>query len=154
MPVTVSPTWSYTLQLPQDPRAPGIARRTLRSVLDVHAMGALADTAELLAGELVTNAYLHSDAPYTLRLRAMSPDRLRISVWDTNPHIPAPFGTGLPHLPAALGECGRGLFLVHSYADNWGAYPLGGGGLYGDAGGKLLWTECGSQLGDFRRPFA
>lgn len=106
-------------------------------------MSALAETAELLAGELVTNAYVHSDTAYTLRLRAMSPERLRISVWDTNPHIPAPFGTGLPHLPPPVGEYGRGLFLVHSYADNWGAYPLGGGGLYGDSGGKLLWAECG-----------
>ncbi|MCX4796037.1 hypothetical protein OG497_18410 [Streptomyces sp. NBC_01242] len=35
---TVSPPWAYTLQLPQDPRAPGVARATLRTILRVHGM--------------------------------------------------------------------------------------------------------------------
>ena len=55
---TVSPPWTYTLQLPQDPRAPGVARVTLRNVLRVHGMPELTEVAELLASELVTNAYL------------------------------------------------------------------------------------------------
>ncbi|MFJ6939414.1 ATP-binding protein [Streptomyces sp. NPDC101132] len=145
MSVTVAPSWAYTLQLPQDPRAPGLARRMLRWVLQVHAMTAVQPTAELLTCELVTNAYLHSDTPYTLRLRALTPDRLRVAVWDSNPHIPPPFTPGgTADTPATTAEHGRGLFLVQSYADNWGAYPLGSGGLYGEPGGKLLWAECGS----------
>ncbi|MFE5561109.1 ATP-binding protein [Streptomyces sp. NPDC056544] len=142
MPATVSPAWAYSLQLPQDPRAPGLARQTLRSVLRTHAMGELVETAELLAGELMANAYLYSDGPYTLRLRAMGSTRLRVSVWDSNPHIPPPFGADSPGgTPPPDAERGRGLFLVQAYAANWGGYPLGGTGLYGDAGGKLLWVE-------------
>ncbi|MEN8650058.1 hypothetical protein ABCR94_05290 [Streptomyces sp. 21So2-11] len=37
---TVSPPWTYTLRLPHDPRAPGIARSTLRAVLRTHGVGA------------------------------------------------------------------------------------------------------------------
>ncbi|MFD5620812.1 ATP-binding protein [Streptomyces yangpuensis] len=142
MSVTVSPSWAYSLQLPQDPRAPGLARQTLRSVLRTHAMSAHVETAELLAGELLANAYLYSDGPYTLRLRAMGPTRLRVSVWDSNPHIPEPFGADpRAEAPPSGAERGRGLFLVRAYAANWGGYPLGGMGPYGEAGGKLLWVE-------------
>ncbi|MCX4533740.1 MULTISPECIES: ATP-binding protein [unclassified Streptomyces] len=136
---TVTPPWAYTLQLPQDPRAPGIARATLRSVLRVHGMGDLIDTAELLASELVTNAYRYSSGPYSLRLRDAGRHRIRLSVWDTNPDIPPPFQGG-GKAPTALAECGRGLHLITLWADSWGAYPLRGG-LPGH-GGKLLWVEC------------
>ncbi|MFJ5225324.1 ATP-binding protein [Streptomyces sp. NPDC088400] len=142
---TVSPPWAYTLQLPRDPRAPGVARSTLRHVLDAHRIKELADTAELLASELVTNAYQHSDGPYTLRIRAFGPYRLRVGVWDGNPEIPPPFNGAAPPVPAesggltgGLSESGRGLQLVRLCADDWGAYRLGGGG-------KLLWVECVRQ---------
>lgn len=142
MPLTVTPPWAYTLQLPQDPRGPAIARSTLRTVLTAHGMRPLTAVAELVTSELVTNAYLYSDAPYTLRLRATDPSRLRVSVWDTNPHIPPPFKGATPTRPSDTAERGRGLLLVELCADNFGAYPLGDGGLFGDGGGKLLWAEC------------
>ena len=41
---TVTPPWAYTLHLPRDPRAPGVARSTLRAVLRVHGMAELTDT--------------------------------------------------------------------------------------------------------------
>ncbi|MET9430842.1 ATP-binding protein [Streptomyces sp. NPDC003036] len=138
---TVSPSWAYTLHLPHDPRAPRVARHTLRTVLAAHGMAGLLDTAELLASELVTNAHRYSAEPYTLRLRALEePVRLRLSVWDANPHIPAPF-RGIAPSPREDDERGRGLHLVQSCADNWGAYELQGG-LHGRPG-KLLWVECG-----------
>ncbi|MFC9621003.1 ATP-binding protein [Streptomyces sp. NPDC056930] len=136
---TVSPPWTYTLQLPQDPRAPGVARATLRTILRVHGMRELTEIAELLASELVTNAYLHSSGPYSLRLRDAGRSRIRLSVWDTNPHIPAPF-QWTAEAPAELAERGRGLYLVTLYAESWGAHPMGTG-LPGQ-GGKLLWVEC------------
>ncbi|MFC7305299.1 ATP-binding protein [Streptomyces monticola] len=138
---TVTPPWAYTLQLPHDPRAPGIARITLRAVLDAHEMSELLDAAELLASELVTNAHRHSQGTYTLRLRPMAPERLRVSVWDTNPEIPAPFRHW--HAPRPVpdtDESGRGLFLVQHCADRWGGYQLGDG--MGGYPGKLLWAEC------------
>ncbi|MFJ2111708.1 ATP-binding protein [Streptomyces sp. NPDC087850] len=142
---TVSPLWAYTLQLPHDPRTPGIARTTLRTVLKAHRMSELTDTAELLASELVTNAYRYSRDPYTLRIRALEPDRVRVGVWDSNPEIPPPFNGAPPAAPAPDGpaEGGRGLQLVRMCADDWGVYRLGEG-LSG-YGGKLLWVECGRR---------
>ncbi|MFH9618862.1 ATP-binding protein [Streptomyces pratensis] len=137
---TVTPPWAYTLQLPQDPRGPGIARATLRTVLLVHGMRDLIDTAELLASELVTNAYRYSSAPYSLRLRGAGRDRVRVGVWDSNPEIPAPFGGCAMGGPSVLAERGRGLQLVRECAESWGAYPIRGG-LPGQ-GGKVLWVEC------------
>ncbi|MGP3638434.1 ATP-binding protein [Streptomyces sp. 24-1644] len=146
---TVSPQtpWSYVLQLPHDPRAPRVARMMLRAVLGLHGPTELLDTAELLACELVTNAYRHSDGQATLRLRRTEDGGLRVSVWDNNPLIPAPFDRppgALALLPAPTpaaetAEGGRGLLLVRECADNWGGYPLGDG-LFG-RGGKLLWFE-------------
>ncbi|MEU0149045.1 ATP-binding protein [Streptomyces sp. NPDC006288] len=137
---TVTPPWAYTLQLPQDPRGPGIARATLRTVLLVHGLRDLVETAELLASELVTNAYRHSSGPYSLRLRGAGRNRVRVGVWDGNPEIPAPFGGGTVTEPCALAERGRGLQLVRECADSWGAYPIRSG-LPGQ-GGKVLWVEC------------
>lgn len=146
---TVSPQapWSYVLQLPHDPRAPRVARMTLRAVLHGHGLDELIETAELLACELVTNAYRHSDGHATLRLRHAEGERLRIGVRDTNPVIPAPFdrppgGLAPVHAPdpdAGTADGGRGLLLVRSCADNWGGYRLGGD-LFGRSG-KLLWFE-------------
>ena len=135
------PTWAYSLQLPHDPRAARIARVTLRAVLAGHGISQLQDTAELLATELVTNAYRHSVGPATLRLCGLGRRRLRVSVWDANPHIPPPFdkrsGSLRPVPVDVAAEGGRGLFLVCHYAEAWGAYPVGDGG-------KLLWCEVGA----------
>lgn len=137
---TVTPPWAYALQLPHDPRAPGIARTTLRAVLTSHGMAELIDTAELLASELVTNALRHTQGPYALRLQPTAHDRVRLAVWDTCPHIPPGFtgSAGGPPPPGA--QHGRGLHLVQSYADAWGAHLLGD--ALTEARGKLLWAEC------------
>ncbi|WP_371669553.1 ATP-binding protein [Streptomyces sp. NBC_00289] len=152
--VTVSPsecegaaTWAYALQLPHDARAARIARVTLRAVLSGHGMSQLQDDAELLASELVTNAYRYSSGPATLRLRGLGRSRLRVSVRDANPHIPPPFGrrSGPVGRVPVEADGGRGLFLVCHYASAWGGYPLGGG--VGGRGGKLLWCEVGPSAG-------
>ncbi|MFI6491508.1 ATP-binding protein [Streptomyces sp. NPDC050564] len=137
---TVSPPWSYTLQLPHDPRAPGIARATLRTVLAAHGLTELAPTAELLASELLTNAHLHTRGPYALRLLSVEPDRVRIAVWDTDPRVPPGFGEAPPRAAPADAEHGRGLPLVRACADSWGASVLRE--LGASKGGKLLWAEC------------
>ncbi|MFJ8075696.1 ATP-binding protein [Streptomyces sp. NPDC096176] len=131
---TVSPPWTYALQLPHDPRAPGVARHTLRAVLHAHRLGALVETAELLADELVTNALQHAEGTCGLRLREPAPGRLRIGVWDANPEIPPPFKGDPTAPPDADAERGRGLRIVEMCADSWGATTL-------HQGGKLLWVE-------------
>ncbi|CAM5290811.1 non-specific serine/threonine protein kinase OS=Streptomyces alboniger OX=132473 GN=CP975_16555 PE=3 SV=1 [Streptomyces alboniger] len=136
---TVSPPWAYTLHLPHDPHAPGIARATLRTVLDAHGLSSLAPTAELLASELLTNAHVHTAGPYALRLRAMEPGRLRVAVWDTDPRVPHGFEVA-GGLPPCDSEGGRGLHLVRACADAVGASVLGD--LGASKGGKLLWAEC------------
>ncbi|MET9373044.1 ATP-binding protein [Streptomyces sp. NPDC002992] len=146
---TVSPSphapWSYVLHLPHDPRAPRVARMTLRATLAGHGMTDRLDTAELLTSELLTNAYRHSHGPAMLRLRRMDGGWLRISVWDTNPLIPPPFDRppgalrAVPTHPPTDSTTGRGLLLVQHCADNWGGYPLADD-VFG-RGGKLLWCE-------------
>lgn len=136
---TVSPSWDYTLQLPHDPRAPGIARATLRSVLAAHDLAELTPTAELLASELLTNAHLHTAGPYALRLRAMEPGRLRVAVWDTDPRVPPGFSADVA-VPPDDAEGGRGLHLVRACADSVGVSVLRE--LGASRGGKLLWAEC------------
>ncbi|NEA64607.1 ATP-binding protein [Streptomyces sp. SID12488] len=145
---TVSPSalsWSYALQLPHDPRAPGIARATLRTVLAAHDLAHLTPTAELLASELLTNAHLHTRGPYMLRLLSNEPDRLRVAVWDTDPRVPPGFSTSEKGTPIAVppddAEGGRGLHLVQACADSWGVSVLREPGA--PKGGKLLWAECG-----------
>ncbi|GGK48756.1 ATP-binding protein [Streptomyces flaveus] len=148
--VTVAPpdTWSYALRLPHDPRAARVARMTVRAVLNGHGMSELLDVTELLTSELVTNAYRHTKGPASLRLTALDDERLRVGVWGSSSHIPAPFdrppGDRVPSvLPApADAEGGRGLLLVQEYASSWGGWPLGDG-LLGRGAGKLLWFEVG-----------
>lgn len=139
---TVPPSWNYTLHLPRDPRAPGVARATLRSVLAAHELTRLTPTAELLASELLTNAHLHTSGPYALRIRSTAPDRLTVAVWDTDPRVPSAFQESAPSAaPPEDDEHGRGLHLVRACADALGVSVLRE--LGASKGGKLLWTECG-----------
>ncbi|MEY9993589.1 anti-sigma regulatory factor (Ser/Thr protein kinase) [Streptomyces sp. V4I8] len=125
--------WEYTLYIPNDVRAVTVSRRTLRLILTMHGLISLADTAELLATELVANAVLHTKGPAALRVR-WSAGVLRIGAWDANPEPPEP-----PRELAALGEAeeGRGLALVRACADLWGWQPLTRNGNRG----KYVWCE-------------
>ncbi|MFE1797885.1 MULTISPECIES: ATP-binding protein [unclassified Streptomyces] len=149
--VTVAPpdTWTYALRLPHDPRAARVARMTVRAALHGHGMAETLDVVELLTSELVTNAYRHTRGPASLRLTALGDGRLRVGVWDSSPHVPAPFdeppgGRGEKSTPIAPApgdaESGRGLLLVRQCATSWGGWSLGSG-LLGRGAGKLLWFE-------------
>ncbi|MEV8031097.1 ATP-binding protein [Streptomyces sp. NPDC086182] len=125
--------WEYTLSIPNDLRAVTICRRTLRLILALHGLPHLAEVAELVAAELVTNAVQHTKGPAAIRLR-WARGVLRIGVWDADPTPPAPAP------PGAHGESGRGLILVQGCADDWGWYRLGGAQAPGGAG-KFIWCE-------------
>ncbi|SDN04132.1 Anti-sigma regulatory factor (Ser/Thr protein kinase) [Streptomyces sp. cf386] len=125
--------WEYTLSIPNDVRAVTVSRRTLRLILTMHGLIGLADTAELLATELVANAVRHTKGPAALRVR-WSAGVLRIGAWDADPEPPEP--------PCAMGELGeaeqgRGLALVRACSDLWGWQPLTREGNCG----KYVWCD-------------
>ncbi|MDX2683024.1 ATP-binding protein [Streptomyces sp. NY05-11A] len=141
---TVSPSWNYTLHLPRDPRAPGIARGALRLILTAYELGELTPTAELVAAELLANSHLHTEGSYALRLMSTRPGGVRVAVWDTDPRVPPGFkGDPLGATPPVGDEHGRGLHLVRACADDMGVSALRH--LGASKGGKLLWADCGGE---------
>ncbi|MEV5527702.1 ATP-binding protein [Streptomyces prunicolor] len=133
MPENPPAPWEYCLYIPNDLRAVTVSRRTLRLILTVHGLIRLADTAELLATELVANAVLHAEGPAALRV-GWSAGVLRFGAWDADPEPPEP-----PRPLEELGDAedGRGLALVRACADQWGWQPLSRNGKRG----KLVWCE-------------
>lgn len=127
------PDWEYTLQIPNDPRAVTISRRTLRLILTMHGLITLVDTAELLATELVSNAVQHTEGRAALHVR-WSAGVLRLGAWDANPEPPEP-PQPWDHLTSK--ENGRGLALVRACADQWGWQPQSRNG----SRGKYVWCE-------------
>ncbi len=68
----------------------------------MHGLIGLADTAELLATELVANAVLHAKGPAALRV-GWSAGVLRLGAWDADPEPPEP-PRSLVGLAAAVPE--------------------------------------------------
>ncbi len=125
------------------PTAPACARGHVRTVAHEWGLPDLADTAELLASELVTNAM---QASQRLRTRAdlaavpvvrlgLFSDRLSlvVHVWDASDDMPVRQDPG----PDEIG--GRGLMLVEALGKDWGTYRK--------AEGKVVWVMI-SPSGD------
>ncbi|WSI40538.1 ATP-binding protein [Streptomyces sp. NBC_01340] len=90
------------------------------------------ETAVLLLSELTTNAYRHAKVSPGREIWArcaLDDDRVRVWVTDANDTLPET-RNGSPD-----DESGRGLALVATLADNWGATPREGGI------GKTVWFE-------------
>jgi anti-sigma regulatory factor (Ser/Thr protein kinase) len=122
------------------PSAVPCARLHTRQVLWEWGLSEVAEIAELLLSELVTNAVqaaraIVSDLPVNVRISA-NRDRLLIEVWDSNvqPPLPRVLENGFPEVDA---ESGRGLFLVETLSGRWGWYPTR------NPGGKVTWCELG-----------
>ncbi|MCW2678621.1 MAG: hypothetical protein JWM62_22 [Frankiales bacterium] len=112
--------------LPSQPEAAAVSRAAVRGLLgDV---GLAADDAELLVSELVGNAVRHAPEGDVLLSATLVEGLLRVEVQDCSPHLPV-----LPDPPGGDSEGGRGLLLVSSLADRWGAEAV--------SGGKRLWFE-------------
>ncbi|MDV6291305.1 ATP-binding protein [Streptomyces sp. UP1A-1] len=94
-------------------------RRLARASLTHWGRSDLADTAELLLTELVTNALRHACGT-EIGVRIYLRDaQLVIEVNDGSPVAPMPRPAGPDD------ETGRGLFLVEALADSWGVSPDG-----------------------------
>jgi anti-sigma regulatory factor (Ser/Thr protein kinase) len=106
------------------PGAVPCARLHARLVLAEWGLKALADTAELVVSELTTNAVRASaglpEARHSLPAVRMwlsaGRDRALVQVWDADHQLP------VPERPDPDAEHGRGLLLVESLSEAWGAY--------------------------------
>jgi anti-sigma regulatory factor (Ser/Thr protein kinase) len=90
------------------------------------------ETAVLLLSELMTNAYRHAKVPPGREIWArcaLNDDCVRVWVTDANDTLPAPRNASPDD------ESGRGLALIATLADNWGAIPRETGI------GKAVWFE-------------
>jgi anti-anti-sigma factor len=113
---------------------------TLQSWWPAAPDGELRDQAQLLAGELVTNAVGHAQTDMRLRLE-LGGDLLHIAVRDLDRRLPRL----LPDDPQAEG--GRGLRLVEWLAAAWGAQPH-------PEGGKVVWCTLQTSRVGRSRPAA
>ncbi|MFJ3718557.1 SpoIIE family protein phosphatase [Streptomyces sp. NPDC090057] len=111
--------------LPLEPASAARARELTSAKLSEWGLEHLAFTTELIASELVTNAYRYASGPATLRL--IRERSLICEVSDTS-HTS-------PHLRRArtTDEGGRGLFLVAQMTERWGTRYT--------REGKTVWTE-------------
>ncbi len=133
------------LELGALPTAVPCARLHTKHVLREWNLPELADTAELIVSELVTNAVRASAGLMSSRyagrwVPGVPPVRLWlvsdgqhivIQVWDANEQMPA------RQDPAPDAERGRGLLLVESLSAEWGSYTPE------MSSGKVVWAVCG-----------
>src|SRR5207248_4099883 len=115
-------------RLPASPLAAGAARRAVAGLAPFLDPG-VAENAELLVSELVTNSIRHAGLPaeasieFTVRA---SPDALMVEVADAGHG----FDEGAPARPRVVAgsacASGWGLFLVDRIADRWGAVQVEG----------------------------
>ena len=139
--------WPLQTHLPlaAQPTAPACARGHVRAVAHEWGLSGLADIAELLVSELVTNAVRASD---WLRIRAdlaivpviglwlvSDKSSLGIHVWDGNDEMP------VRRNAAVDDESGWGLMLVEHLSSKWGAYRR--------ATGKVVWVKI-DPVNDWR----
>jgi GAF domain-containing protein/anti-sigma regulatory factor (Ser/Thr protein kinase) len=112
--------------LPAHPESAAAARAALRGLL--HEAQLDAEAAELLVSELVGNAVRHAQPSDVLLRGRLTDGLLRVEVQDRSSHLPS---VGPP--PPWESETGRGLLLVETLAERWGAQAL--------PAGKHLWFE-------------
>lgn len=87
--------------------------------------------AKLVVSELVGNAVRHASPTSITLTWSVADGAVRIEVCDDEPGLP------MPGHAEHTDEGGRGLFLVASVSQRWGAEASP------DAGGKMVWAEIG-----------
>ena len=123
------------------PSAVPCARLHARLVLAEWALKPLANTAELIVSEIVTNAIcaaaglpdrLHSLPTVQLWLSTDN-EHMLVEVWDPDERMPV-----CQH-PDPDAEHGRGLFLVEALSEDWGTYRPAG------SPGKIVWAQLAQR---------
>ena len=113
-------TWTF----PPRPESVRGARRAVRDRLHDMGASAIADDAELVISELVTNALVHAGTDINLACRWVT-DGLRVEVGDGSPHHPSARAYG------ATASTGRGLGVLGEIAASWGVEEA--------PPGKIVW---------------
>jgi anti-sigma regulatory factor (Ser/Thr protein kinase) len=113
-------------RLSLDPVEVGRARAVVREQLHEWRLSALADNAELMVSELITNAVRHAHSRQA-ELRLVRGDTLLCEVDDDDPTLPTLLNAG----PGD--EFGRGLRVVSTLAREWGTSRT--------SAGKTVWFE-------------
>jgi serine phosphatase RsbU (regulator of sigma subunit)/anti-sigma regulatory factor (Ser/Thr protein kinase) len=113
-------------ELEIDPREVGRARALVRGTLLRWGLAEISETAELLVGEVVTNAVRHAHTR-RVELRLVRADALLCEVGDDDHELPVLMSAGPDD------EGGRGLRIVSRLAGEWGASR--------SAHGKTVWFE-------------
>jgi anti-sigma regulatory factor (Ser/Thr protein kinase) len=124
---------SLSARLEPTPLAVRETRRFVRDILRVWDAEILAEVAELLAGELVTNAVLYAGTPIDVHLAWSNGHAPRLAVrvcdeLDTMPQIVEP--------PRPPGRGGYGLRMLERFSTDWGVERR-------NSGGKCVWFEVG-----------
>ncbi|MET9401602.1 SpoIIE family protein phosphatase [Kitasatospora sp. NPDC002965] len=114
-----------TLPLGDDHAMVAHSRRFTRETLGDWGLGALADWAELLTSELITNALVHAGSPTQLRL--LCNRTLTVEVADQDAESPR------MRRAREEDEGGRGIHLVNELAHRWGSRKT--------PDGKVVWFE-------------
>ncbi|WP_431680998.1 ATP-binding protein [Kitasatospora sp. KL5] len=115
-------------ELPCEERSAQLARGLVRARLAHLGLADLVEDAELLVSELVGNSVRHCGGPrITVAVRRRFDGRVRLSVEDAC-RTPPTLLTA-----AEDDECHRGLALVDTLADRWGAAPT--------PYGKVTWAD-------------
>lgn len=120
---------TLSVALPDDERAPAVARATTRSALGAWRLPGLLDPLLLVVSELVGNAVRHGSAPIRMLLRRTGRG-VRVEVHDEAPDAAPPGGSTLADLTA---ESGRGLYLVDAMSSDTGVQQIPGDG-------KVVWA--------------
>ena len=113
-------------ELASNPSATAAARALLREALETWELDGFGEVTELLTSELVTNAVRHAGSTVTLRAFRQG-SRIRVEVDDTS------IATPVRRNPAPAEPGGRGVMIVESLADDWGADVR--------ENGKTVWFE-------------
>lgn len=113
------------LVLPAVPRGVPVSRQLVREICRLLDLDRVADVAELLASEVVTNAVRHAVTASVRVLVAVRRGQLMVSVADQDSNLPTMRWGDLDGLG------GRGLHLLDSLADSWGVVEL--------PDGKAVW---------------
>ena len=112
------------------------ARRYVTDLLG-HVPPQFCQTAGLLVSELATNAVRHSGTPeFVVEVTVSARGQLWVGVSDTG------HGSPVPRNPDVTAEHGRGLQLVATLSDRWGAHRRR------TTGEKTVWFELDTQPDD------